>query len=330
MKKNIQSALLFVAIIAVFSTCGQRPQAADNNQAQTVTESSIVADNQPVFSHVEIPEELTELEEQAAFLVTHYWDNFDFSDVELIRTSHIVEQAFVNYLSILPHTTREIADASIVAMLTKAIEEDPTGEMYAYFLNLYAMYLYDPNSPIRNEEFYITVTEFIISHPASDEMTRIRAEFDLSMMLKNRMGTVATDFRYITIGGTRGSLHQLNRDFTIIYFHNPGCPACEEAKRQVRSSQIINHLLNVGRLDILAVYTDEDLDLWYQHQQQIPSFWINARDEPRIIRSRILYDLRAVPSFYLLDRDKIVLLKDADVRTIELYLIGLEEARRRG
>jgi hypothetical protein len=93
----------------------------------------------------------------------------------------------------------------------------------------------------------------------------------------------------------------------------------------MRYSPFLNHLLETGRLDVLAIFTDEDLDWWRQNQDHISPRWINAHDEPRIIRSQTLYDLRAIPSLYLLDRNKRVLLKDADVRSVELYLMGLQE-----
>ncbi|MDR0333598.1 MAG: DUF5106 domain-containing protein [Dysgonamonadaceae bacterium] len=325
MNKNIYPTLFFVLSVFFFIACGQRK--ADNNQQPTIENNISIA--QPrTFNHVSILENLTSPEERAAYLVTHYWNNFNFSDTTYIHIPEITEQAFVDYLAILPHTTREIADTSIKAMLARTTAEDATGKMYAYFLDLYRQYLHDPNSPMRNEEFYISVVEFIIENSVSDFATKTRAEFDLSMMLKNRIGTTAADFSYITADGVRGTLHGLNRDFTIIYFHNPGCTACEEAANLMRIAPTINHLLNVGRIDILAVYADEDLDLWSEHRDQIFPRWINARDEPRIIKNRILYDLRAIPSLYLLDRNKTVLLKDSDVVMIDTYLNRLEEARR--
>jgi hypothetical protein len=325
MNRNTSSILFFALSVSVFIACGQGK--SGNNQQATI-ESNVSVVHPGAFNHISVPEDLTSPEERAAYLVTHYWDNFNFSDTAYIHTPRITEQAFVDYLAILPHTAREVADTSIKAMLARTVAEDTTGKMYAYFLNLYGQYLHDPNSPMRNEEFYISVTEFIIDNPASDFVTKTRAEFDLSMMLKNRVGTTATDFSYITADGARGALHQLNRDFTIIYFHNPGCTACGEASRLLSIAPTINHLFNVGRVDILAVYTDDDLDLWHQYREHISPLWINARDEPRIIRSRVLYDLRAVPSLYLLDRNKTVLLKDSDVVTIDTYLNRLEEARR--
>ena len=41
----------------------------------------------------QLPETLVDPEERRAFLITHYWDRFDFSDSTLTRKPAITEQA---------------------------------------------------------------------------------------------------------------------------------------------------------------------------------------------------------------------------------------------
>ena len=89
---------------------------------------------------------------------------------------------------------------------------------------------------------------------------------------------------------------------------------------RLQNSQLFNNMLTAGQLDILAVYPDEDFSVWQEHKNDIPSRWINARDEKQVINKGQLYDLKAIPSLYLRDRDKIVLLKDTDAETVERYL----------
>ena len=55
--------------------------------------------------------------------------------------------------------------------------------------------------------------------------------------------------------------------------------------------------------------------------------WIDAYDAEQTILNQNLYDLKAIPTLYLLDKDKKVLLKDASVGQIEVYLHGLAAAR---
>ncbi len=313
MNRGIYLTLLLILPVLAFVACGQKR----TNNNRELTTGGIVGKS---FSNVAIPDSLVLPEDRAAYLITHYWDNFDFSDTTYIHIPEVTEQAFVSYLSVLPHTGKETVEASIAAMLTRTIAEDATGKMYPYFLNLYREYLYDPNSPMRNDEFYIPVTEYIIGNPVNDFSTKERAGFDLSVMLKNRQGAVATDFGYITATGVKGTLHKLSKDYTIIYFHNPDCMACEEAANFMNNSSLLNRLVESGKLDILALYADDDLEVWKRYRNQTPSLWISARDEPHIIRSKAVYELRAMPSLYLLDKHKKVLLKDVNAIVIESYL----------
>ena len=74
---------------------------------------------------------------------------------------------------------------------------------------------------------------------------------------------------------------------------------------------LLSEMIRAGRLEVLALYPDEDLTAWRAHAPQVPSSWINAYDAGARISKEELYDLKAIPSMYLLDRDKRVLAKDA-------------------
>ena len=48
--------------------------------------------------------------------------------------------------------------------------------------------------------------------------------------------------------------------------------------------------------------------------------WTNGYDKELVIKNKNLYDLRAIPTLYLLDKNKTVLLKDATLQKVEQYL----------
>lgn len=302
-------------IIFMFLTCSNKKEESKQPEIK-----ELLQQKEKAFRLPEIPPMLTAAQDRAEYLITHYWDHFDFSDTTCIHLPEITEQAFVDYLDILPHGDKENAGRSIAAMLDRAVNEDSTGTMYAYFLRLYKDYLYDPNSPVRDEEYYIPVTQYIRKDTLSDEAVKSRAAFDLEMMLRNRKGSRAADFAFISVDGRKGTLHKLNSEYTILYFYNPDCNACKEATAFLRESSFIDQLLKDGILNIVAVYPDSDLSLWTKSKDKVPPLWLNVRDEPHIVKDKQLYDLKAIPSLYLLDKDKKVLLKDTPAEKIESYL----------
>jgi thiol-disulfide isomerase/thioredoxin len=311
---------LLAVIIFMFLTCGGKAIGKDKQEDTAVTSGTSDTSTGKGFPLPAIPAMLTSPQQRADYLVAHYWDNFNFSDTAYIHLPEITEQAFADYLDVLPHVEKQIADASIAGMLTKAIRTDATGRMYAYFLSKYKDYLYDPNSPLRNEEYYIPVTGYILEDSVSGMATKERAKFDLGMMLKNRVGMKSTNITYTKAGGKAGSLYSLGKEYTILYFYNPDCPACKETTAYLAASPVISGLLENGRLDILALYPDEDTALWRGHIPQMPPLWIDAIDKQQRVKDKLLYDLKAIPCLYLLDRDKMVLLKDANVQQVEGYL----------
>lgn len=182
--------------------------------------------------------------------------------------------------------------------------------------------LSDPNSQIRNEELYIPVLEAVIASPFYDTTEKVRPRYQLDMAMKNRVGQPAADFEYTLADGKRGTLYRVEAPFTLVYINNPDCHACEEILESLSVSRVVSNQLDAGKLKIVAIYPDEDLAAWRKHLPDVPVQWINGYDAGLAMRKQESYDLRAIPSLYLLDKDKKVLLKDCtSVDMIEAYLV---------
>ncbi|PXV60106.1 thioredoxin-like protein [Dysgonomonas alginatilytica] len=317
---NLPSVLVWIIypvaftlfVIFCFMTCNSKP--LGSNQTKTPVQKST-----PSFVMISIPDSLKQPKDRAEYLVIHYWDNFNFSDTSYTHLPEVTEQAFANYIEILPHTQKETAESSIKVLLGKAKEEQ-TGTMYPYFCDLFKKYLYEPNSPLRNDEFYIPVVRYIIEDRTSDEAKKERAKFQLAMMLKNRIGEQAADFSYTLASGKTGTLHQLNSDNTLLLFYNPDCHACEETIAGIKASPVLDELIQSKTLTVLSFYPDADITIWKKHLSDIPTNWINGYDKELAVQNKRLYDLKAIPSLYLLDSDKKVILKDTELARIEEYL----------
>jgi hypothetical protein len=283
---------------------GQRSQALEKQTKQ--------------FTLPVIPSIITDPSERADYLAGHYWDNFDFSDTSLIRISEISEQAIVNYIDIFPHVSAGALRLSITNTLKKA---QSTPKMFAFFTEQFEHYLYDPNAPMRNEESYRVVLDFLIESSQVDELNKVRPRFQLEQVNKNRPGVIATDFVYTLPNGRQESMHKIKSDFLILFFNNPGCSACGEYQEGLVRSPVIINMMETGRLKIFAMYVDQEIAGWLEYLPSIPPSWVNGYDASTVIRNNNLYDLRAIPSLYLLDKDKRVILKDALPQQIEETLL---------
>ncbi len=192
-------------------------------------------------------------------------------------------------------------------------------EMFLGFMELAEKHLADPNSPLRNEECYIPFLEYAIKEGKIDEAYKERYSFQLRNALKNRVGTIANDFKYITREGTTGTLKSIKANYTLIYFNNPDCHDCKRVYNILAGdSPTLAHLVARGELAILALYPDESLTSWNKNKGIYPYNWIVARYARDIDRER--YNIPAIPSTYLLDKNKKVIYKDAIIEAVESYL----------
>lgn len=269
------------------------------------------------FRMVEVPAMLSSPQERAEFVTKNYWNHFDFTDTTLISRPAVTEQAFADYVNILLNVPTDMAAASVRTTLSKA-EADTA--MYRYFTTLFEKYLYDPNSPMRNEEVYIPVLEAIVASDRVDEADKIRPRYRLALAQKNRPGRPAADFTYTLSDGRTGTLYGVKADYVILFINNPGCTACKESIEQIEQSPLVSRMIGDGRVKVVALYPDEDMKAWRDYLSHFPPTWINGYDAGLKIKEGELYDLKAIPTLYLLSRDKTVILKDAPFGAIEQYL----------
>lgn len=269
----------------------------------------------------ELPETITDPVERAKYLVMHYWDRFNFADRSLIQRPQITEQGFVDYINILGYVPKENMDASLVYTLSGAAADTL---MYWHFAELFEKYLYDPNSPFRNDELYLAVLQEIVKSPLLSEERRSRYGFQLDMAMKNRVGERASDFSYTVASGESLRMYDLKSEYTLLMFSNPGCSTCAAVTDHLSRSKELNDALALNSptrtmLTVLAVSPDSDLQEWSDHFSEIPSRWVYAYDKSGEILGKRLYDIKAYPSLYLLDKDKKVILKDTSLEAIESF-----------
>lgn len=254
-------------------------------------------------------------EERVEWLRWHYWDNFDFADTAFLARADTLQlfEAYARYVQLLFSVPTD--GAPMDSLMRRAAVSRP---MLDYFAMLADRVLGDPNSPLRNDEFYIPVLRAQLSSPWYDEYERLAPEYRLSLASQNRIGQQANDFRYTLASGATGTLYGLRAEYVLLFINNPGCPMCREIREAISASPMLTELIEHGRLRVLALYPDENLDEWRAYREQIPASWINAYDDGCVLREKGLYDLSAIPSLYLLDAQKRVLVKDAtDVALVE-------------
>jgi hypothetical protein len=259
------------------------------------------------FPYPQIPSMMTEPQQRATYLLMHYWDNVDFNDMKLVANDDFMEQGFVNYLSVLPIVDALTAERSVEAMMKRA---EVNSVAYKKLVNIAEKYLFEPNSPMVSDEMYIMFLNQVLKTSVLSKVEKSRFEYQHRVVMKNRVGSVATDFIYMDKDGKTGSLHQLKAEETLLVFYDPECDNCAEIIEKLRYNRVLNSKIMSGRMRVLAVYAGDNRALWEQHLAKMPTNWSVGRAVSKI-QPLGLYVLRAMPAIYLLDKDKKVVKKEA-------------------
>ena len=272
---------------------------------------------QRTFPAATVPAIYNDPRVRAEYLAMHYWERFDFGDTVNIGSATIVtEQALADYLSVLPYTAYNVAYEGIQHTLSMAERHPAT---YAFFTSMLERYLFDLNSQLRNDEYFIPVLEHMLTSTVLDDYHKMRPNAILVELQKNRPGTPAANIRYLTPSGAKDSLSRIATEFTLVMFHNLDCGNCRELAAAIDASAVIKDLLGRKLLTVLAIYHGDDLEGWKKHVPQMPRTWIHGYEYGKDIAQNATYALRIIPTLYLLRNDRTVIMRDAAFDYVEYY-----------
>lgn len=288
-------------------------------------------DSRRDFPAVQIPGIYTEAQTRQAYAAEHFWDRF-FAGAEGMACDSVtvcgvrqpvLEEAFSTYVTLLGSQDIESGRKYIAALYDRAEalqKVDPQSNVLDGFSDLAEFYLYDPNSPYRNEDLYQPFVERLARSPFTSPSEAPARAFEARMCALNAAGTPAADFRFTDASGRTHRLYDYRADHTLLIFLNPDCEACETLMRRMSSIGFCRSLISSGALEVVNVYIDEDIDAWLGHADGLPAEWHNGYDPDFVIRNDLLYHVRGIPSLYVLDKDMRVIMKDAPEDRVFAFL----------
>lgn len=243
----------------------------------------------------------------------------------------MVEQEIVNIIAQaldMPLGEGQYQMERLFNRIVREHEADTSRFIYLKLTELVSKYLYDPNSPLRDEDLYLPFVSRMAKSIYTPEESRAAYEYEAANCTLNPRESKATDFTFRTAAGKKMHLYDVESEYAILFFSNPGCSACKEIVEMLKED-FVCEMLSDGRLSVVNVYIDYEYEEWLDYCKFYPSDWICGYDSSHSIREELLYDVRAIPSVYLLDSSKRVMLKDADVQRMMSRLFNLYNLNNR-
>lgn len=311
-------ANILVCLAALCSAgCGHSAQAVGEESADGGASGSVATAQGAVaeLPMPSVPDSLGSVEERAAYVALHYWDSMDFRNHALSLDTAFVEQNFANFAAILQMAPAADAEKAVRTLLDSASVDVGALNLMSWTAE---KYLDEPNSPMRDEETYIHFLRYLSTAQALDEYERLRPAHRLREALRNRRGTVATDFEFVDRSGASRRLSEAVRrsEVTLLIFYDPDCEHCKEI---IDALSRMSFTRGVG---VLAIDAEDDAEAWENTKGSLPSGWtVGFATTP--ILERELYTLPASPTLYVLAADGTVILKDPAPEQAVDYLRNL-------
>ena len=281
------------------------------------------------FPQLRVPDAVSE-EDRPEYAAVHYWDPFikgsDGFPTDTLAIGGVpmadMEKAAGTYASLIRIVPPKVASEALVG-LSRTLDEKGDTALFKGVASIVEKYLYDPQSPVRNEDAFGAFCKAASGSPLLKEPEQEVYSKRASLAALAAVGTVAPDFEFIDVRGRRRTLHSVRADWTVLIFGNPDCEACKTIVEVIGENESLSTSVKNGSISIVDIYVDEDIAAWMAASGDFPKDWILGYDPVQAIRSDTIYHLRAIPSIYLLDHDKIILLKDAPEEVLLEYLSSI-------
>lgn len=236
-----------------------------------------------------IPSNVTDTRDRTLYLAEHFWESNDLGDTLLIHHPTVVFD-YVYIISKIPQddACRLMTETAEMALCFP--------ETYSYTEYWFEHYLHDSLSPYYNDELFIPFLETVCNSDC-DEVLKMRAQFLLHRCKMNRVGQQAADFIIHCDSGMEKTLSQLNADYILLWFYQNGCGACMEAAEYLKNSETAKKAFETNDIVLIP---------------------INVEKEPVLVEN--LYELQYYPVFYVIGKDKAIILKEASLDRVDAFL----------
>jgi thiol-disulfide isomerase/thioredoxin len=248
------------------------------------------------------------------YLAEHFFYKYDFSDDRILFTP-LANNKFQSFSKIIS----ELDGKDAVPYVIDALRKSQASPQHYYDFFDYLEHIFgDIKSLLRNEPLYIAMLRYAIDSTYIDEYRKTRYLYELNIINKNNAGDKLPDFNLIMQNGDTSNLYGIQAERLLLFLQNPDCPTCKKVREKLKEMQ---EAVAKQKITVLTVYFEKDTNLWqnYLKNSAFPN-WLHGWNYDLTIETENRIDIRSIPSLYLLDKNKIILKKDIDIRELETIL----------
>ena len=234
----------------------------------------------------------------------HYFDNLDLRDDRLLRTPFLYERLdyFVHKLQVQHPDTIALAIDNVLQRM------DPESELFKVYL-IHFLNEAAASQVIGMDAVYVHLVDHYYAKGLAPwaEAEALKKMIERADALRPLLiGKTAPDIRMQRRDGTPLSLHEVDADFTILYFWRYDCGHCKKSTPVMKEFWEQYKDKNIKIFSVCTKHTDEVADCWKYVDENEIGEWIQVVDPYLRSRYNKLYDVQTTPQIYVLDKNKVI------------------------
>lgn len=299
LKKHTKS--IFIATCAVMACSA----ASYNAYAQQPGEEAFQIVVAPLFEYPVAPEEIDGLQAKSDYLMDHFWDKMDFKNKNAVD-QNALNDAFATYITPMRFADAKKADESIKKLIGN-ISKNPT--LSWQFAKAAEESLYGPRAEYWNDAVFLQFIDNALQNKSIKKERKTRYEHLAGILRNSMQGSKPPQFEYLTTDGKR-ALFQPNGVITLIEFGTPDCTECRYIKLKLETDVRFSSLVDKGKINVLFINT-QPAENWQKRMTEFPKTW-HVGSSAEVLD---LFDMRVIPSLYVIDREGKIAVKNVPVET---------------
>jgi len=245
----------------------------------------------------------------------HFFDNVNLNDERLIRTP-ILQSKLKTFFSNIVIQAPDSINKEIDIIISKC----QNNNRVLQFVSAFIFNHYITSDIMGHDAIIVKLADDIYLTDKADWVTQefkddLRKQVDL--IRPNLIGKQAQDLVMDSYKGIYVSLHDIEKEFTVLYFWEPDCGHCKEATPKLK--EYYEKVKN-SNIEIFAICTIADREKWTNYIQENQLEWINGWDPQRRSRFDYYYNVQSTPLVYILDKDKKIIAKKISVEDIDGFI----------
>lgn len=270
---------------------------------------------EPLFEYPMAPDSISNLQDRSDWLMQHFWDGMDFANKQTVD-QNALNDAFAVYTAPMQFASVTEVNASIDKLISR-YSKNPV--LSLQFGKAAEEALYGPRAYFWNDELYLKFLDALVSNKGIKKERKLRYNRQRDLISATMVGKRPPAFDYLTPQGKKSRFDPTGV-ITLIEFGDPDCTDCRHARLKMETNVTFGRLIDTGKLNVMFINVDPD-EGWEQKLASYPAKWhVGASDDVAD-----LYDLRATPSIYIVDRNGTVAAKNVDIETAIRTAIELAE-----